>query len=309
MERGEEGREPCNEFGIMKKIALLLGVCLASVMVSAQNVNPRGLFRWSKISYEGGRPDALPEIEQYKYCTDKSTLQLVVRRDVTVPQVDFQVSVLQNDAKPFNYTGDVPMGVDGKDIRVYDCDSKSFKLKWYNVIMPQAPQFPYKEFITEQYTKEGVDARVARCFELCKQNLKGNPKKNKLYGGWFRVGSFAKVGNIDLLMTCPNDMYKVYDEDVYFHAYNIGSSYQIRMYFVLRPVKYKGANVTEEFGTDCTITWVDDDTYKLSYKGEDGNTVTELWKRSGLPAYIQEKVFGTNFPEFKLNNPIKNMFR
>ncbi len=292
----------------MKKYALLIGLCLASVVSNAQDVNPRGLFLWKNTSYENGRPDKLPEIQQYKYCTDEATLQLVIRTDVTVPKVDFQMSVLQNDNYPFVVTGDVPQGMDGKRPRIYDSNGKSFTLKWYNNILPRDVMFPYNEFITEYYSKDGVDSRAQRCFDLCQLKLKGNPKKNKLFGSWYRVGTFTKVDNFDVIIPCPNDMYKVYDEDVYFHVYNIGSQRQIRLYFILRSVKYKGADTTEEFGTDCHVTWVDDDTYKLSYQNENGETLTELWKRSGLPKYIQKPIFGTDFPVFELKNPMPNMF-
>lgn len=292
----------------MKRLFLLIGVCLASVMANAQNVNPRGLFKWTKVSFDGNHPEVTPEFDQYKYCTDSISVQMVIRRDVTTPKVDFQMSVLQNDSKPFNYTGDVPVGYDGKGSRVFDSDGKSFKFKWYNNILPRDKMFPYKEFVTEHYSVQNLDPRIVRCFDLCKMKLKGNKNKNRLFGCWYRVGSFSKIDNMDVLIPCPDELYKVYDEDVYFHAYNIGGPYQIRMYFILRPVKYKGADTVEEFGEDCTIKWIDDNTYHLSYKGDNGETVTELWKRSGFPTYVQKKLCGTDLPVFELKNPVPRRF-
>ena len=111
-----------------------------------------------------------------------------------------------------------------------------------------------------------------------------------------------------MLLSAPQELYQVFDKDMYLHVYDLNPGKKLRGYCVLRPVVYKENNVIVQHGAECKIEWVNDNLFKLNFDRGDGTIVTEVWKRSGLPRNFQ-RVFGTNLPTFQIENPIPNYFR
>ena len=106
-----------------KKQTLDKGACEEiSRQIAGKKENPRGLYRLMGFSYENGTADKEAHIEQYKYCTDSTTLQLQIQKDVEGEKPEFWMTMLNQDQRPLNYTGRVA----DKDISIFDSSSKGF---------------------------------------------------------------------------------------------------------------------------------------------------------------------------------------
>ena len=107
-----------------------------------------------------------------------------------------------------------------------------------------------------------------------------------------------------MLMPGPQDLYQIFDKDVYLHFYEVNVS-RMYAYCIMRPISYLSDNLLVEFDQERKVEWVNDNTFKLRFDRGDGTIVTELWKRSGLPERYQQ-AFGTNVPVYNIplsNNP------
>ena len=272
-----------------------------SRQIAGKKDNPRGLYRLMGFSYENVTADKEAHIEQYKYCTDSTTLQLQIQKDVEGEKPEFWMTILNQDGRPLNYTGRVAH----KDISIFDSSSKGFKLRWHNNIMNNE-YMPMGQYINELYSSDyKISPKIQRVIDLLKMNYTHGG--NKFYGCWHRVGILTKVDGMDMLMPGHQDMYQIFDKDVYLHFYDLVPS---RMYSfcIMRPITYKSDNLLIQHGGESRIEWVDDNTFHLLFDRGDGTIVTELWKRSGLPANYQQ-VFGTDVPVYKVPaNPLPNYF-
>ena len=274
-----------------------------SQQLAGKKENPRGLYKLLRFSYENGNPDKGPHIEQYKYCTDDITLQLQIQKNIEDgDKPEFWMSMLNMDRRPLNYTGNIA----SRDISIFDSDSRGFKMRWYNDILNNE-FFPGNQYITELYSSEDkISPKIQRVIDLLKMNT-AQPGENKFYGCWRRVGVLTKVDGMDMLLPGHQDLYQIFDKDVYLHFYELSAG-RMYAYCIMRPIQYKSDNLLIQHGGESKIEWVDNDTFRLLFDRGDGTIVTELWKRSGLPESYQ-KVFGTNVPIYQVPaNPLPNYF-
>lgn len=258
--------------------------------------DPKGLYRFVKIAYEDGSKRDVP-FEQYKYCGDSLTLQWVVRKDA---DNEYWVEGYDNDGYEFKYSP----SLNEYKTQIYDSNDKGFKFKWYSEFHGMQ-LFPYHKYITELYSSECNNPSAERIVDMLKLKIATG---NKMYGCWHRLGVMVKVEGMDMIMATPQDLYQVFDKDMYLHVYDLNPGKKLRAYFVLRPIVYKENNIIVQHGAECKIEWVNDNLFRLSFDRGDGVIVTELWKRSGLPKNFQ-RVMGTNVPSFQIINPIPNYFR
>lgn len=274
-----------------------------SQQLAGQKENPRGLYKLLRFSYENGNPDKGPHIEQYKYCTDDITLQLQIQKNIEDgDKPEFWMSMLNMDRRPLNYTGNIA----SRDISIFDSNSKGFKMRWYNDILNNE-FFPGKQYITELYSSEDkISPKIQRVIDLLKMHT-AQPGENKFYGCWRRVGVLTKVDGMDMLMPGHQDLYQIFDKDVYLHFYELSAN-RMYAYCIMRPIQYKSDNLLIQYGGESKIEWVDNNTFRLLFDRGDGTIVTELWKRSGLPERYQQ-AFGTNVPVYQVPaNPLPNYF-
>lgn len=274
-----------------------------SRQIAGKKENPRGLYRLMGFSYENGTADKEAHIEQYKYCTDSTTLQLQIQKDVEEgDKQEFWMTILNQDRRPLNYTGRVA----DKDISIFDSGSKGFKLRWHNTIM-NTEYMPMGQYITELYSSEyKISPKIQRVIDLLKMNT-AQPGSNKFYGCWRRVGILTKVDGMDMLMPGHQDLYQIFDKDIYLHFYNLMEN-RMYAYCIMRPIQYKSDNLLIQYGGESKIEWIDNNTFRLLFDRGDGTIVTELWKRSGLPERYQQ-AFGTNVPVYQVPaNPLPNYF-
>ena len=275
-------------------------------LIAGKKENPHGLYKLLRFSYENGAADKGPHIDQYKYCTDSLTLQLQVQKDVwnttAQQQPEFWMSILNQDRRPLTYTGNVA----DEDISIFDSDNRGFKLRWHNTIMNNE-FMPMGQYITELYASGyKINANVRRVTDLLAMKLQQR-EGNRFFGCWRRVGVLTKVDGRDLLMPGHQDLYQIFDRDVYLHFYELMAD-RMYAYCIMRPITYKSDNVLVQYGSESQIEWIDDNTFHLRFDRGDGTIVTELWKRSGLPKTYQT-AFGTNVPIYEVpTNPLPNYF-
>ena len=166
---------------------------------------------------------------------------------------------------------------------------------------------PIDQYITELYCSDyKISPKIQRVIDLLKMHT-AQPGTNRFYGCWRRVGILTKVDGMDMLMPGHQDLYQIFDKDVYLHFYELQAN-RMFAYCILRPITYKSDTLLIQYGSESKIKWVDDSTFQLSFDRGDGTIVTELWKRSGLPKNYQQ-VFGTDVPIYKgVDNPLPNYF-
>ena len=287
-----------------KKQTLDKGACEEiSRQIAGKKENPRGLYRLMGFTYENGTADKEAHIEQYKYCTDSTTLQLQIQKNIeNGDKPEFWMTILNQDRRPLNYTGRVA----DKDISIFDSSGKGFKLRWHNTIM-NTEYMPMGQYITELYSSDyKISPKIQRVIDLLKMHT-AQAGQNKFYGCWRRVGILTKVDGMDMLMPGHQDLYQIFDKDVYLHFYNLVES-RMYAYCIMRPIQYKSNNLLIQYGGESKIEWVDNNTFRLLFDRGDGTIVTELWKRSGLPERYQQ-AFGTNVPVYNVPaNPLPNYF-
>lgn len=276
-----------------------------SCLIAGKKENPRGLYKLLHFSYENGKADKGPHIEQYKYCTDSATLQLQIQKDVEErdgEKQDFWMSILNVERQPLNYTGNVS----DRDLCIFDSDSRGFKMRWHNTFMNNE-FMPMGQYITELYSSDyKISPKIQRIVDLLKMHT-AKSDDNKFYGCWRRVGILTKVDGMDMLMPGHQDLYQIFDKDVYLHFYELRAG-SMFAYCIMRPITYKSDILLVQHGKEIRIEWVNNDTFRLLFDRGDGTIVTELWKRSGLPESYQ-KVFGTDVPVYKNGeNPLPNYF-
>ena len=271
-----------------KKQTLDKGACEEiSRQIAGKKENPRGLYRLMGFTYENGTLMNLLQIQKNIENGDKP---------------EFWMTILNQDRRPLNYTGRVA----DKDISIFDSGSKGFKLRWHNTIM-NTEYMPMGQYITELYSSDyKISPKIQRVIDLLKMNT-AQPGANKFYGCWRRVGILTKVDGMDMLMPGHQDLYQIFDKDVYLHFYNLVES-RMYAYCIMRPIQYKSDNLLIQYGGESKIEWVDNNTFRLLFDRGDGTIVTELWKRSGLPERYQQ-AFGTNVPVYQVPaNPLPNYF-
>ncbi|MBQ0049853.1 MAG: energy transducer TonB [Bacteroidales bacterium] len=278
--------------------------------------NPRGLYRLQKTAFEDGRPDLITPYRQYKYCTDTNTAQIITQQS---DKNEFSVLIGEPREGVLNYTGKAYEDGDTTKARIYDSNGTSFKLKWFQDEAEDVPYYPWHTYSIEYYDNSiGVEPELSHICDLLSMKY-SNESKNPFIGCWRCLGMPTKMEGLEVLMLPKEDTYKVYDETNYLTLYNLDIK-RIGAFAILKPIKYttknKASSKKSELSDYCgliedfpsEVTWLSKDCFKQSYTNEAGETITLIWKRSGLPRTIQHLV-GTNIPTTTLHNPLPTLFR
>ncbi len=263
----------------MKKIILMLTVALGALgTASAQQENPRGLYKLQKFVYDDGK-EQTPPFNQYKYCTDDITLQ------ISLQETDKMAAFVMgnNDHKPMNYTGKVPVGEDGKGTQIFDSNKEKFTLRWYNTSMPNNQLFPFDAFISEIYSsKTGVSAKMKEITDMITGNAKVK-KPNKFTGVWKRRGMTDKVNGTGQLFEM-RPMYKIYtDNRMIIMEGEFDNPNTLHIAGNLWPFEAYTDRLLTENMNSCLITWINDNCFSLIWIAE-GYPAVEIWDKAELPA-------------------------
>jgi len=290
----------------MKRIITLATVgLLTAASAFAQGENPHGLYKLQRLGYENGRPDHVPELTQYKYFSDFVPVTIMLMRNT--PQ-EYIYVLKQDEPHPYVYTGDVPVGEDGRGTRIYGTDSNHVTVKWYNTIRPgNGDLFPMNQFITEYYDRNGFEQQMQRSIEMLQQKHK--QPNHRLAGCWHLVGNYKQVEGERVLTSAPTDVYKIYgDKDVtclFCRGDQIMGATILYRSMEYKPEKNdadtagfsEGGSTGNDGGaaTAGVIKWKSNDSFEAISMRPDETVVEELWKRAALPEAFQ-KLFGTQKP-------------
>ncbi len=174
----------------MKKLIIAtLAIALTSLNVYAQTENPRGVYKMKTLIDKTGN-EILAPFDQYKICTDSSTLTAFVYGRT--------FGIRANDEQTFNYTGDAPASPDTTASRIYDSDSRHFTLKWWST--HEGMYFPSNGWCTERYVADEYSENGKILFDAIMHPAKNIDKKNPLYGNWQRIGIYDEPQDVDEAM-------------------------------------------------------------------------------------------------------------
>ena len=264
---------------------IILGICclMAATTSFAQTENPSGLYKLYKLSYDNGQPDHIPKFEQYKLCTDVAPFTIMIETDT---KKRYAYAIRTDEPHPYTYTGNTPVGEDGRGTQIFDSDKDKFSLKWYNTVRPGRESiFPMNTFITEHYDRKNINEKLVRSLDMFA--MKHKPAKHRFDGCWKMIGNIGTLNGKEVIISGFLQLYKIYSED----AVNIYSGSTVNYW----PLEVKSDKLIIEGVNKCNIEWRDKDTFVLSFDRGDGKIAKELWIRSGLPKHVQ-KIFGTNIP-------------
>lgn len=280
----------------MKRFITLFA-CLAMIIAcsSAQNEDPKGLYKLQRLGYENGRPDHVPEMVQYKYFSDYVPVTIMVMRNTSK---EYIYALKQDEPHPYTFTGDVAVGEDGKGTRIYDTDSNHVTVEWYNTIRPNEPGvFPMNEFIREYYDRAGFEPQMTRSIEMLQ--MKHKQPNHRLAGCWSLVGNYKEVEGERMLTNAPTDVYKIYGDTDVTCVFCKGD--QIMGATILyRNMEYNEESKQDEKlvagfregGSAGVIKWRNEDSFEMISMRPDETISEELWKRATLPESLR-KLFGT----------------
>ena len=264
---------------------------LTSLTVLAQNTkNPKGLYRLKSFIYENGSVK-LPGYSQYKYAADTVGLLVSYTPSRSANQwSNMQVEI--RESYPLLNTGETPQGEDGHGTQIFNVTDSLFCFKWYNDRWPNMSNL--NEFITEIYSKARMESEVVKAFGLFENQL--DVKANKFYGWWVRVGATANTDGTGKKMQVPV-MWKAYGPDLSMvvNASNDGKFLRCNP---TNTIRYENDSTIYEIGHPCNIRWLNDDSHALTFVQENGQPLTEIWVRGGLPRNWQ-RVFNTNIETFR----------
>ncbi len=264
--------------------------------------NPRGLYKLQRTVFEDGRKDLITPYSQYKYCTETNTVMITTARS---NPLNFAIKITEPREGRLDYTGREYTDGDTTQTRIYDSNQRSFKLRWFQNESHYASYYPWHTYSTEIYdSRTGVEQEVKRIVEMMSMHL-AEQSKNPFVGCWHCLGTIGKVDDMDMLVAPSQDTYQIFDEKDACSFYNLGKSTSLQAIAILSPIKYtddfKGL---VEMSRPSKVEWQGKDTFKQTYTDPQGETVTLLWKRSGLPHKVQHLVC-TDIPsmEIKTSTP------
>lgn len=268
--------------------------------------NPRGLYKLQRTTYEDGRKDLVVPYSQYKYCTDSNTAQIIVRN---ADAKDFHLSITSKREGRLDYTGNNPVDGDSTKTRIFDSNSRTFKLKWFQSETRYSSYYPWHTWSTEIYdSKTGVEPQVVRILDMLKADYNPNDK-NPFLGCWHILGVPVKVDGMEVLLGNHQDTYMIMGEQDCCTFYNLGDEHEMAGYVRHQPVEYQTKDKGMTIGLiPCKVEWKNKDTFLQTLKGADGKEFSFLWKRSGLPHAFQE-LMGTDFPVSEIYNPAPKVFK
>ena len=276
----------------MKKIFLMTFVALftATTSYAQKTQDPKGLYRLKQFIYEGGRT-APAEYSQYKYAADSVGLLISYRPyGMTTRWNSMQVEI--RESYPLKYTGEKPQGADGHGTQIFNVDDEQFLFKWYNDKYPRMSNL--NEFITEVYRKSAMEPEVVEAFNMLENKI--DYKANKFCGWWLRIAATADPNGTGKRQQVPI-IWKVYSpkQSMVVHPLNNGN---VLGFDITNTVKYDNDSLIYEVGHPCNIKWLNDDTHALTFVQENGQPLTEIWVRAGLPKQWQD-IFHTNLETYR----------
>ena len=276
----------------MKKQILLLVVMLFAVIggFAQTTQKPKGLYRLDRFVYQDGRTKS-PGFRQYKYAADSVGLLIFYRPSGIKTQWD-NLSVEIRENYPLLNTGEKPQGSDGHGTQIFNVDDNQFYFKWYNDRWSNMSNLG--EFITEIYKKEGIEDDVVKAFRLFENKTEG--QKSRFYGWWKRTGAAEHPDGSGQHRLLP-PRWKAYGPGLSM-VLDIAESGKAMGCYTTSTISYDNDSSIHEIGHVCNIYWKDDDTHLLTFVQENGQPLTEIWVRSGLPKAWQT-VFGTDIPTYR----------
>lgn len=276
----------------MKKVSLILFSLLLSLLsIGAQNKNPQGLYKLQRLAYEDGRPDIVADMLQYKFFSDFVPVTILVMNNS--PEL-CAYWVKQDEPHPYLFTGDVPVGNDGRGTRIFNCDDNHVAVKWFNTIRPgDEERFPMNQFITEYYDRYNIEPEIETAITMLQ--MKNVATSQRLGGCWKLKGIYNDA--IEELNTnnMQGDVYKIYGEKKLTTLVCHGNRIMGSNIFIC-PVEYKSESVVKEAtNPEGVITWKDDNTFIFKTIAGNGKVIEELWERSKLPESFQ-RLFAPKLP-------------
>ncbi len=278
----------------MKRVlSLSFLLLLATMGLTAQN--PKGLYHLQKFIYQDGKT-RVPPFSQYKYAADSVGLLISYRPSRNITQWS-QIMVEIREPFPLLNTGETPQGADGHGIQVFNVDDKQFYFKWYNDRWPNMSQLG--EFITEVYEKV-LEPEVATAFIMLENKVANKGLKAGKFGGWWmRTGSVANADGTGQHHPLPT-RWKSYGPGLSMVLDVVGNG-NVLQCFTTNTIKYENDTTLYEIGHPCNIHWLSDDCHTLTFVQENGQPLTEVWVRGGLPRKWQN-VFGSDVPLYRDGN-------
>ncbi len=167
------------------KIVATLALAAVSLGANAQTENPRGVYKMKTLVDKTGT-EILTPFDQYKICTDSSTLTAFIYGTT------FKIG--KNDEQTFNYTGETPASPDTTASRIYDSDSKHFTLKWWSKL--ETMYFPRNGWCTERYVAGEYSENGKVLFDAIMHPAKAIDKSCPLYGNWQQVGLYDEPEDV-----------------------------------------------------------------------------------------------------------------
>lgn len=267
--------------------------------------DPIGLYHLTKVTYDDGTAETVPDFEQYKYCARAITLTAKSEQaDDGAPTLQFY----DNDPGiVFRHTGNVPRDKNGQGLRVYDSNQQHFTLKWFNSNRAESELFPRDKFINELYdAKDGVDPDVRRMVDMLESYSKSSSEERDrevveaydFTGVWLRIGIIKMHNGVieKFFPVLENQKYKLFDHQ---HVVDLYVLYGERSSTYTEEVAYQFTTSIRSFRSDSSaetltegkrtthIDWKASDTFLLPYATEDdGTEYAELYEYSQLPERI-----------------------
>ena len=275
----------------MKKILLMMLATLVATMAADAKTgqNPKGLYRLRQFVYEDGRTSP-PSFSQYKYAADSVGLLVSFRPARTVTQWSSMEVQIREDYPLLN-TGEKPQGPDGHGTQIYNVDDDQFCFKWYNDKWPGMSKL--NEFIIEIYSKGSMNKEVTGAFDMLENKIK---RMNKFCGWWVRVGATAATDGTGKRQAVPT-IWKAYSPELSM-VVNVANNGKVLGCSTTNTVKYDNDSTIWEIGHRCDIHWLNDDCHALTFVQENGQPLTEIWVKAGLPSSWQ-RVFKTNLETYR----------
>ena len=275
----------------MKNILLMMLAALVATMTADAKTgqNPKGLYRLRQFVYEDGRTSP-PSFSQYKYAADSVGLLVSFRPARTVTQWSSMEVQIREDYPLLN-TGEKPQGPDGHGTQIYNVDDDQFCFKWYNDKWPGMSKL--NEFIIEIYSKGSMNKEVIGAFDMLENKIK---RMNKFCGWWVRVGATAATDGTGKRQAVPT-IWKAYSPELSM-VVNVANNGKVLGCSTTNTVKYDNDSTIWEIGHRCDIHWLNDDCHALTFVQENGQPLTEIWVKAGLPGNWQ-RVFKTNLETYR----------
>ena len=275
----------------MKKILLMMLAALVATMTADAKTGqtPKGLYRLRQFVYEDGRTSP-PSFSQYKYAADSVGLLVSFRPARTVTQWSSMEVQIREDYPLLN-TGEKPQGPDGHGTQIYNVDDDQFCFKWYNDKWPGMSKL--NEFIIEIYSKGSMNKEVTGAFDMLENKIK---RTNKFCGWWVRVGATAATDGTGKRQAVPT-IWKAYSPELSM-VVNVANNGKVLGCSTTNTVKYDNDSTIWEIGHRCDIHWLNDDCHALTFVQENGQPLTEIWVKAGLPSSWQ-RVFKTNLETYR----------